>query len=101
MKPRKCNWIGHVLRRNCFLKHVIEEKVEQKLERKRKQGIRRQQLLGDLMGKKRHLNLGEERALDRSTCRRGLEAYKPVLRQDWSYTVKLPEQSYRKTIEID
>jgi hypothetical protein len=25
---RKVNWIGHVFRRNCFLKHVIEGKVE-------------------------------------------------------------------------
>ena len=22
MKRRKANWIGHILRRNCFLKHV-------------------------------------------------------------------------------
>jgi hypothetical protein len=24
----KANWIGHILRRNCLLKHVIEGKVE-------------------------------------------------------------------------
>ena len=24
---RKANWIGHMLRRNCLLKQVIEEKV--------------------------------------------------------------------------
>jgi hypothetical protein len=24
----KANWTGHILRRNCFLKHVSEEKVE-------------------------------------------------------------------------
>jgi hypothetical protein len=23
VKRRKANWIGHILRRNCFLKHVI------------------------------------------------------------------------------
>jgi hypothetical protein len=28
IKRRKANWIGHILRRNCLLKHVIEEKVE-------------------------------------------------------------------------
>jgi hypothetical protein len=27
-KRRKANWIGHILRRNCFLKHVIEGKLE-------------------------------------------------------------------------
>jgi len=25
---KKANWIGHILRRNCFLKHVIEGKIE-------------------------------------------------------------------------
>jgi len=26
----KANWIGHFLRRNCLLKHVVEGKVELK-----------------------------------------------------------------------
>jgi hypothetical protein len=30
IKRRKTNWIGHILRRNCFLKHVIEGKMERK-----------------------------------------------------------------------
>jgi len=25
---RKANWIGHILRRDCLLKHVIEGKIE-------------------------------------------------------------------------
>jgi hypothetical protein len=25
---RKANWIGHILRRNCLLKHVIERKIK-------------------------------------------------------------------------
>ena len=29
-KSRKSNWIGHILRRNCLLKHVIEGKVSGK-----------------------------------------------------------------------
>ena len=28
IKRRKANWIGHILRRNCLLKHVIKGKVE-------------------------------------------------------------------------
>jgi hypothetical protein len=28
IKRRKAYWIGHILRRNCLLKHVIERKVE-------------------------------------------------------------------------
>jgi hypothetical protein len=32
IKRSKTNWIGHILRRNCLLKHVIEEKIEGKIE---------------------------------------------------------------------
>jgi hypothetical protein len=28
IKRREANWIGHILRRNCLLKHVIEGKLE-------------------------------------------------------------------------
>jgi hypothetical protein len=28
IKGRKANWIGHILHRNCLLKHVIEVKRE-------------------------------------------------------------------------
>jgi hypothetical protein len=28
IKRRKANWIGHILRRHCLLKHVIERKRE-------------------------------------------------------------------------
>jgi hypothetical protein len=28
MERRKTNWIVHILRKNCLLKHVIEGKVE-------------------------------------------------------------------------
>jgi hypothetical protein len=28
-KRRKANWIGHILRRDCFLKHVIEGNIEE------------------------------------------------------------------------
>ena len=27
MKRKKANWIGHVVRRNCLLKHVIQGKT--------------------------------------------------------------------------
>jgi hypothetical protein len=32
IKRRKANWLGHILRRNCLLKHVIEEKLEERIE---------------------------------------------------------------------
>jgi hypothetical protein len=28
---RKANWIDHVLRRSCLLKHVMEGKIEEKI----------------------------------------------------------------------
>jgi len=28
VNKRKANWIGHILLRNCLLKHVIEGKIE-------------------------------------------------------------------------
>ena len=28
MRKRKANWIGHILRRNCLLKQVIEGKIK-------------------------------------------------------------------------
>jgi len=27
LKGRKANWIGHILHRNCLLKHVVEGKI--------------------------------------------------------------------------
>jgi hypothetical protein len=32
IKRRKANWIGHILRRNCILKHVIQGKLEGRTE---------------------------------------------------------------------
>jgi hypothetical protein len=45
---RKANWIGHSLCRNCLLKHVIEGKLEGRIEMTGRRGRRRKQLLDDL-----------------------------------------------------
>jgi hypothetical protein len=44
-KRRKSNWTGHILRRNCLLKHVTEGKIEGRIEVKGRQGRRRKKLL--------------------------------------------------------
>jgi hypothetical protein len=31
-KRRKVNWYGHILHRNCLLKHIIEGKIEGRIE---------------------------------------------------------------------
>jgi hypothetical protein len=51
IKRRRTNWIGHVLRRNCLLKHVIEGKLEGRVEMIGRWGRRRKQLLDDLKEK--------------------------------------------------
>jgi hypothetical protein len=48
VKRRKSNWIGHILRTNCLLKHIVEGKIEGRIEVTRRRGRRRKQLLDDL-----------------------------------------------------
>ena len=45
---RKAGWIGHIFRRNCFLKHVIEGKIEGRIEMTGRRGRRHKQLLDGL-----------------------------------------------------
>jgi hypothetical protein len=60
IKRRKANWIGHILRRNCLLNHVIEGKLEGRIEMMGRRGRRRKQLLHDLKEKRRYWKLKEE-----------------------------------------
>jgi hypothetical protein len=78
---RKANWIGHILRRNCLLKHVIEGKLEGRIEITGIRGRRRKQVLDDLKEKRRYRKLKEE-ALDRIVWRTSFgRGYGPVVRQ--------------------
>ena len=38
IRKRKANWIGHILRRNCLLKQVIEGKIKGEMEVARRRG---------------------------------------------------------------
>jgi hypothetical protein len=64
IRKRKANWIGHILRRNCFLKEVIEGKIKGRIEVTRRRGRRRKKLLDDLGDRRGYSNFKEE-ALDR------------------------------------
>jgi hypothetical protein len=44
IKSRRATWIGHILRRNCLLKHVIEGTIEGRIEVIGIRSIRRKQL---------------------------------------------------------
>jgi hypothetical protein len=48
IRIRKANWIGHVLHRNYLLKHMIEGKLEGRIEMTGRRGRRRKQLLDNL-----------------------------------------------------
>jgi hypothetical protein len=81
IKRRKAYWIGHILRRNCLLQHVIEGKLEGRTEMLGRRGRRRKQLLDDLKEKRRYWKL-KEKALYCTLWRtRFGRDYGPVVRQ--------------------
>jgi hypothetical protein len=65
ISKRKSNWIGHSLRRNCLLRHIIEGKIKEGREVTGRRGRRRRKLLGDLRERRGYSYLKEE-ALDRT-----------------------------------
>jgi hypothetical protein len=73
----KVNWFGHILRRNCLLKHVIGGKFDVKGRR----GRRHRELLDDLKETRGYWKFKNE-ALDRTVCRTGFgRGNGPVVRQ--------------------
>jgi hypothetical protein len=78
IRRRKDNWIGHILRRNCLLKHVIEGKIEGRIQMTRRRGRGRKQPMDDLKEKRGYLKLKEE-ALDRiwwiTRFRKGMDLF--------------------------
>jgi hypothetical protein len=81
IKRRKVKWIGHILRRNCLLKYVIEGKVKERIEVMGRRRRRSKQLLDDLKEKTICRKLNEE-ATDRTVWRiRFGRDYGPVAKQ--------------------
>jgi len=77
----KANWIGHILRRNCLLKRVIEGKIKERIEVGGRRERRRRKLLDDLKERRGYSYLKEE-ALDRTMWRaRFGRGFGPVIRQ--------------------
>ena len=62
IKTRKANWIGHIMRRNCLLRRIIEGRLEGGIEVKGRQGRRRKQPLDNLEESRWYWKL-KERAL--------------------------------------
>jgi hypothetical protein len=61
VKRRKVNWNGHILGRNCLLKHVVEGKVQGRGRR----GRRRQQILYELNEGREEDNIKNTEAIGR------------------------------------
>jgi hypothetical protein len=77
----KANWIGHILRRNCLQRQVIEGKIKVWVEVKETRGRRRRKLLDNLKERRGYSHLKEE-ALDRTIWRaRFGKGFGPVVRQ--------------------
>ena len=68
VRKRKANWIGHILRRNCLLKQVIEGKINGEMEVIRRRGRKRRKLLDELKDMRGYSHLKEE-AVDRTKWR--------------------------------
>ena len=82
IRKRKANWIGHILRRNCLLKQVIEGMIKGEVEVKRRRGRRRNKLPDDLKDRRGFSHLKEE-ALDRTMWRNRFRGgFGPVVRQN-------------------
>jgi hypothetical protein len=82
IRKRKSNWIGHILRRNCLIKQVIEGKIKGEMKVTRRQGRRRKKLLDDLKDKRGYSHLKEEN-LDRTVWRNRFGgSYGTVVRQN-------------------
>jgi hypothetical protein len=52
IKIRKTDYIGHVLRKNCLLKHVLAGRIGGRIEVAGRRGRRRKQLLDNLEEKR-------------------------------------------------
>ena len=76
------DWIGHILRRNCLLKQVIEGKIKVEKEVTRRRGRRRKKLLDDIKDRRGYSHLKED-ALDCTMWRKRFgRGFGPVIRQN-------------------
>jgi len=95
---RKANWVGHILRRNWLLKHVIERNIEETIEITGRRGRRSKQLLCGLKRNDRVLEI--ERGRTRPSCVEIWlwKSYGPVVRQAvkwWWYDTYLKPGQFR------
>jgi len=57
IRKRKANWIGHIVRRNCLPKQVIEGKIKGGIEVTGRRGRKRRKLLDDFKERRGYSHL--------------------------------------------
>jgi hypothetical protein len=83
IKRRKANWIGHILRRTCLLKHVTGGKIKGRIEVTGPRGRRRKQLLDYLKEARGYCEL-KEKAVDLTLWEtRFGRVYGPAVKKKW------------------
>jgi hypothetical protein len=81
ISTRKANWIGHIFRRNCLLRQVVEGKIKGGIEVTGRRGRIRRKLLDDLKERRGYSHLKEE-SVDRTMrIARFGGGFGPVVRQ--------------------
>jgi hypothetical protein len=80
VKRRKANWIGHILRRNCLVKHIIEGKIEEGTEVTGRRERRRKLLLVNMTVNKRYWSLKMQALYRTLSNTRFARGYGPVVR---------------------
>ena len=102
IRKRKANWMGHIWRRNCLLKQVIEGKIKGEIEVTRRRGRRRRKLLEDRKDRRGYYHLKEE-TLDHTTWRNHFgESFDPVVRQNtewWWWTPYSLVDTYQRWLK--
>ena len=82
IRKRNANLIGHILRRNCLLKQVIEGKINGEMEVTIRRGRKRRELLDDLKDR-RGYSYSKEEALNRTMWRNRFGGgFGPVVKQN-------------------
>jgi len=81
-KRRNANWVVHILRRNCLKEHVVEGKIEGRIEETGRRRKRCTQLLDGLKEKGGYWKMKEE-TVDRTVWRIRVErSFGPSVRQN-------------------
>jgi hypothetical protein len=100
ISKRKSNWIGHILRRKCLLRRVIEGKIKEGIEVTGRRGRRRRKLLDDRK-ELRGYSYPKDESLDRTMWRaRFGRSLGPVVRRTAKWIMNNGPHTNNRMCEI-